>query len=313
MRKNDEKTQILLGEAKKTVLAIVMDQDGTVKGGDDPKYKKVDVAELLKKIARKNKYPAIITASGASALRSLSSMNNFYRQEKVSTPTFIGIGNGTALFRFDTIGRCEIYNHSLTLDEVKAIVTVWKKVYEASGIKEADLQPKGIKTFKKFMTTDWTGYVPQEYVDVFKLYNGRCFTEPIKVTVVFPSLEAEKQRPLVKKMQAALDGKFGKGKYLASRGDETFLHITHTFDVDPKLFALHTIMKDLKLTQEQVAIFGNMPLDNDRGLLIESRLPYTFTNSYFEKKDFRKPPFILPGSSESPVGSVYQTIDYLLF
>jgi hydroxymethylpyrimidine pyrophosphatase-like HAD family hydrolase len=306
MRKNDKKTQILLEKAKKTVLAFVMDQDGTVKGGDD-------VVELLKKIARKNKYPAIITASGASALRSISSMNDFYSQEKVLTPTFIGIGNGTALYRFDTSGRTEIYNHNLTLGEVKAIVTVWKKVYEVSGIKEADLQPKGIKTFKKFMTTDWTGYIPEKYIDIFKLYDGRCFTEPIKVTVVFPVLEVEKQRELVKKIQAALDRKFGKGKYLASRGDETFLHITHTFNVDPKLFALQTIMKELKLTKKQVIAFGDMPLDNDRGLLIESRLPYTFTNSYFEKKDFRKLPFILPGSSESPVGSVYQAIDYLLY
>ena len=128
----------------------------------------------------------IITASGASALKSFSSMNDFYSQEQVTIPTFIGIGNGTALYKFDKKGKSEIYNHGLSLEEVKVIIRVWENVYKTLGIKETDLQPKGIETFKKFAQTDWTGYVPKEYVDIFKQYEGRCFTEQIKVTVVFP-------------------------------------------------------------------------------------------------------------------------------
>jgi len=312
MSKDEEVVQKILEKAKKTVLAFVMDQDGTVKGGDDPKYKKVDVSELLKKISRKNKYPIIITASGASALKSFSSMNDFYSQEQVTIPTFIGIGNGTALYRFDRSGRTEIYNHGLTLKEVKMIIPVWENVYKTEGIIEVDLQSKGVETFKKFAQTNWIGYIPPEYVDIFKQYGGRCFTEQIKVTVVFPSWEPEKQRELVKKMQKVLDKQFGKNKYLASRGDDTFLHITHTFNIDPKLFALQTIMEKLGLTPKQVVAFGDLPLDNDRGLLVESKLPFTFTNKDYGRKNINTPPFILPGSSISPVGSVYQAIDYLL-
>ena len=135
MKKDSRKIKSLLKIAKETVLAIVMDQDGTVKGGDDPKYKKADVAELLKKIARAGKYPVIITASGVSALKSFSPLFDFYTQEKVSIPTFIGIGNGTALYRFDKKGRSEIYNHSLTLKEEKAILKVWQKIYKDLEIK----------------------------------------------------------------------------------------------------------------------------------------------------------------------------------
>lgn len=295
--------QKMLEKAKISVMALIMDQDGTVKGGDDPQYQKANVAELLQRIARAGKYPAIITASGASALKSFASLK---------TPAFIGIGNGTALYKFNTAGRSEIYNHGLTLNEVKAIVEVWQKVYKTLKITESQLQPKGLETFKKFTETDWTGYIPEEYLSVFKQYAGRCFTEQIKVTVVFPSWETEKQRDLVKKMQTELDKKFGENKYLASRGDETFLHITHAFEVDPKLFALKTIMKALKLTPKQVVSIGDLPLDNDKGLLIESKLPYTFTNRWLGKTDIQTPPFILPGSSESAVGSVYRAIEFLL-
>ena len=309
---HEEYARQMLKEAKLSIRALVMDQDGTVKGGDDPQYQKANVAELLQKIARAGKYPAIITASGASALKSFASLIDFYAQEKITIPTFIGIGNGTALYGFDRAGRSEIYNHGLTLREVKAIVEVWKNVYKTLRITETDLQPKGLETFKKFMETDWIGYIPEEYLVVFRQYGGRCFTEQIKVTVVFPSWETEKQRELVKKLQKELDKSFGKNKYLASRGDETFLHITHTFEVDPKLFALRTIMKELNLTPNEVVAFGDMPLDNDRGLLVESKLPYTFTNKYFDKPNIEKPPFILPESELTPIGSVYKAVEFLL-
>ncbi len=311
-QKHEQYAKKMLEKARATVLALVMDQDGTVKGGDDPAYKKANVAELLQKIARKNKYPVIITASGASALKSFVPLETFYSSEQISVPTFIGIGNGTALYRFDNSGRTEVYNHGLTLDEVKTIVEVWKQLYKTLGITEVDLQPKGLETFEKFMETDWTGYIPEEYLAVFRQYDGRCFTEKIKVTVVFPAWEEKRQRELVQKMQKALNRQLGENKYLASRGDDTFLHITHTFEVDPKLFALRTIMDSLNLKKENIVAFGDMPLDNDKGLLIDSGLPFTFSNRWFEKKDIRKPPYVLPGSSKSAVGSVYQAIDFLL-
>lgn len=313
MKKNLEQyAQIMLKRAKPTIKALVMDQDGTVKGGDDIKYKKANVSQLLQKIATAGKYPIIITASGASALKSFFPMKDFYSQRRIFIPTFIGIGNGAALYKFNTTGRSEIYNYGLTLNEVKAIIEVWKNLYETLDIRETDFQAKGIETFKKFMQTDWTGYIPEEYLSVSNQYDGQCFAEKIKVTVVFPNWQEKKQRTLVGKFQAELDNTFGRKKYLASRGDDTFLHITNTFKIDPKLYALQKIMSELNLKKENVAVFGDMPLDNDKGILIESRLPYTFTNQYFNNKNKNSPPFLLPGSVLSSVGSVYQAIDYLL-
>ena len=302
----------ILSEAKLKLKAIVMDQDGTVKGGRNPKYSEADVVRLVQKIAKAGIYPVIITASGASALKSLSSMNNFYTQKQYSTSTYISIGNGSALYRYNTGGRIKIYNRELTLDEEIAIIRIWENVYGTLGVKVKDLQQKGIETLKRFIMTDWTGYIPPKYVELFKQYGGRCFTEPVKVTVVFPVWEEERQRELVKQMQMKLDNQLGKNKYVAMRGDDTFLHINHSFNVDPKLFALRTVMKELSLHAKNIVALGDLPLDNDRGLLVESRLPYTFTNHEFGKHNLNKPPYILPDSAVSPVGSVYEAIDYLL-
>ena len=302
-----------LKKAKDHVKAIVMDQDGTVKGGPDPLYKKANVAELLQKIALSHKYPAIITASGASALKSYDELCGFYSQQLDTPPAFIGIGNGAALYRFDAQGRKEIYNHGLTLDEINQILSVWEKLYQDLGIREVDLQPKGIETFKNFMQTDWIGYIPTDYLEIFKGYNGRCFTEPIKVTVVFPIWDAVRQRQLVKKMQEALDKQIGENKLVAKRGDDTFLHISHAFEVDPKLYALRKIMEDLHLSGNQVVAFGDMPNDNDKGLLVDSGLPFTFTNdSKYQSEDPEKPPYPLPDSDMSPVKSVHDAVNFLL-
>ena len=273
-----------LQKAKKSFKAIVMDRDGTIKEEDNSKYRNIDVLLLLKKIVEKNKYPVIITGSGASALKSFTSLINYYRQEKNTNPTYIGIGNGMALYKFDQKGRSELYNHALTLREIKLIVEVWRKVYAELKIQESDLQQKGLVTFRKFMETDWTGYIPEEYLSVFRHYNGQCFTEEIKVTVVFPAWDETRQRKLVRILQKSLDKTLGKGLYFVSRGDDMFMHINRALKIDPKLFALQGIMTELGLNKNQVITFGDMPLDNDKGLLIDGKLPFTFTNRFFNKK-----------------------------
>lgn len=301
--------QEILEKAKSTVTAFAMDQDGTIKGSD---YKEANPLELIQKIARKGKYPSVITASGVTALKSFSSLEKFYSDEDIDVPAFVGVGNGAALYRFDKNGRQEIYNNELAIDEIKAIIKVWEKTYDSLAVKESDLQSKGLETFRKFIDTNWEGAIPEEYLDVFKKYDGKCFTEKIKATVVFPKWGDEKQRELVLKMQEALDQNLGLNKYAAVRGDDIFLHITKAFDVDSKLFALRKIMEELKLKDENVAVFGDMPFDNDKGLLIESGLPFSFTNRDFEKESLEKPPHVLPGSKELQVSSVYKAIDYLL-
>ena len=302
----------ILKQAKEVVRAIIMDQDGTIKGGNDHVYQKANIQDLLRKIARAGKHPAIITASGASALKSLSSICDFYAHKPILPSMYIGIGNGMALYRFDKKGKTKIYHHGLSINEEKFIMMVWQELCKTLGVKESDIQLQGIETFKKFIRTDWAGYIPSEYLKLCRQYGGQCFTELIKVTIVLPAWDAEKQRRLVKQMQLSLNVKKGKNKYIALRGDGIYMHVTRFFDIDPKLFALRTIMKELNLMSHQVAVFGDLPLDNDRGLLVESELPYAFTNNEFGKYNVNKPPYIIPGSSISPVGSVYKIINYLL-
>jgi len=309
-QEHEEYSQEILKKAKSSVKLIAMDQDGTVKGGNDEKYKKANVSELLIKIARKNICPMIITASGVTALKSFLSLTDFYNKENCNIPIFISIGNGNALYKFDKNGKKEIYNKRLKIEEVKNILKIYEEVY--LNIKEEELQTKGIDNFKSFINNDWNGYIPNDYVELFKKYNGRCFCEEIKVTFVFPKWNEKEQRELAKEFQKKLDDRLGKGKYLASRGDDVYLHITHTFEIDPKLFALHKVINYLGLAKENVVTFGDLPFDNDNGILIKSELPYTFTNSFFDKKIIDKPPYILKGSEKFSVGSVHLAIEYLI-
>lgn len=309
-QEHEEFCKSILNEIKGKIKLIAMDQDGTVKGGNDERYKKANVSDLLINIAKKGIYPMIITASGVTALKSFSSLNEFYNKEKCKTPIFISIGNGNALYIFDLSGRKELYNKRLKLDEVKNILKVYEEIY--SNINERELQEKGIETFKSFINNDWKGYIPEEYVEEFKKYNGKCFCEEIKVTVIFPKWTEERQRELVKEFQKRLDEKFEKGKYLVSRGDDTYMHVTNTFEIDPKLYTLNKIKDYLKLNNEEVITIGDLPFDNDKGILVLSKLPYTFTNSYFDKKEINKPPYILPGSEKSGVESVHLAIKYLI-
>ncbi len=301
-----------LAEAKLEIKAIVMDLDGTIRGGRKPKYSDVDVVRLLQKISKTGKYPIIITASGASALRTFSLVTDLYALARIITPMYVGIGDGAALYKFAVNGRNQIYSHELSLDEEKSIIQVWQESYGSSGVKESDLQPKGIKKFNQLLRTDWIGYIPPEFILLGKQFGGQCFAEPIKVSVVFPAWDESRQRALVSNFQHALDKRFGGNTYVVTRGDDTFLHVTLSFKIDSKLFAMQTIIKELQLHRKNVVVFGDMPLDNDKGLLIDSRLPYTFTNHEYRKHNFNKPPYILPDSALSPVGSVYKAIDYLL-
>lgn len=307
---NDKKIK----EIKKSFKAIVMDQDGTLKGGNDSKYKNTDILSLIKRIVLKNKYPVVITGSGASALKSFTPLINFYQKNKNFKyfSTYLGIGNGTSLYRINHRGLVEIYSNILTLDEIKSIIEVWEMVYIKLKIKESDLKQKGLSNFKNFIKIDWNDFIPKDYLSIFKKYNGRCFTEKVKVTVVFPEWDEFKQRKLVKKIQIELDSILGEGLYVVTRGDDIYMHINKAFKIDPKLYALNRIMKDLNLNKNQVVVFGDMPLDNDKGILVDSELPFTFTNQIFVKKNQEKPPFFLPNSSLSPVGSVHKAIDYLL-
>ncbi|MCX6727030.1 MAG: HAD hydrolase family protein, partial [Candidatus Shapirobacteria bacterium] len=260
----------VLEKAKNTVKAFVFDFDGTLKSSAEPECNPI---ELIEKILAAGKNVGIVTASGASALMGLGKqMKNGY----------LGIANGTALYKIDDRGLTEIYKYPVKTEDISVILDAWKKVIKENDIKETDLVEKGLNTFREFFVKDWGEYIPKNMIDMAKEYNGRCFVENMKITLVMPKKEVFSQEKFVALMQMELDKSFGTGKYIIDMGDTTFAHVTIFPGMVPKLSALKRIQKELGLRDDEITTFGDMPNGNDKGLLIDSKLPYTFTNKFVE-------------------------------
>lgn len=300
----------VLKRAKSSVKAYIFDYDGTIKSSSEPESLPLD---LIKKIVLKNKFVGIITASGASALNGLAKQiiklnfkNHFLNQ------IYLGVANGVALYKLDGFKKHELYSYPLTMNEANYILKAWQKAVRKNKLKDTDLTEKGLITFKEFLKKDWNGYISNERIKLSVKFSGKIFIEELKISLVMPKNQKFSQKRFIGIIQDEIDNLLGSGKFIVERGDTVFAHITHKPNMSPKLFALKKIMAELKLKNEEVAVFGDMPFDNDKGLLIDSHLPYTFTNRYFYKENIDLPPFILPKSELSPVGSVYKAVDYLL-
>lgn len=298
-------TKIKLAEAKPLVKLFGLDYDGTV--SDSANYKLPQVFALVERILAKGKSVAFITARAATALKILAPpLQEILVKKNTSTPNFIAGGNGTTLYEVEKDQLVEIYNHGLELPQILKAVEVGRKVYEKLKISNTDLAEKGLETFRKFLQENWGNYIPVEIIDVCRPYNGEIFTEQAKVTFVLP-----KDKFLHEQLATELNQELGE-EYRAVAGDDTYIHITKKLEEDSKIVAIKTILKLIGLEKNQVATFGDMPNDNDKGLL---SFPYSFTNSeeFIKiKDDPRKPPFILIDSNSTPVARVYQAIDYLL-
>ena len=300
----------VLKKIKPKVGAFVFDVDGTIKSSSEPECLPL---ELIKKIVSSGKFAAIITASGVSALEGLAGpIGKLISENNYSIPVYFGVANGVALYRLDHQGRHELYNYSLKIKEIKNILKAWGIVMKANKIKDADLVERGLITFNEFLKKDWGKYIPGNYLSLSGKFAGKCFVEKLKATLVMPKNEVFSQGKFVMVMQEQIDKVAGRGKYIIEMGDTTFAHVTQRPGMAPKLFALKRIIRELKLKKEQILTFGDMPFGNDRGLLVDSRLPYTFTNKDLDKSNITNPPFILPESEQTPIESVYRAVDFLL-
>lgn len=308
--KQEKYCQAVLKKIKPKVKAFVFDVDGTIKSSSEPDLKPL---ELIEKIVLNGKFVGIITASGVSALGGLAEpIVKLISEKNYSIPIYFGVANGVALYRLDNRGRHELYNYSLKIKEINSILKAWKIVMKKNKIKDTDLVEKGLITFNEFLKKDWGEYIPSSYLSLSEKFAGKCFIERLKATFVMPKDEVLSQEKFVAIMQKQIDKITGRGKYIIDMGDTTFAHVTQRPSMIPKLFALKRIMKELKLKKEQILTFGDMPFGNDKGLLIDNHLPYTFTNKYFTKANIKKPPFVLPKSEITPIGSVYKAVEFLL-
>lgn len=307
-------TQQKLNAIKKNIVCIIFDYDGTLQSSLEKKYDHKTALYLIREIIEKGKIPVIITARGATALQIFEKSILALSSLDKTIPIFLGLGNGTALYRFSQGKKETVYNYGLKSSEIRQIISVWKKVYKDFGFRDFDLHPQGLETFRQFLKENWVSYIPTNIFNICKKYNGRCFTENAKVTIVLPK-DTQKHSLILSTIEKELNKKFAahKKKYQVRRGDLIYAHITHTFDIDPKLYALQSVMEKLKLSKNQVAVFGDMPQDNDKGFLVDSGLPYAFTNDpTFTKKDIGTSPYILSNSKTSPVEAVYKAITFLL-
>jgi len=300
----------MLNNIKSKIKAFVFDFDGTIKSSKEPECLPL---ELIKKIIINNKSVGIVTASGVSALSGLAEqIIKLCIENDFTVPVYLGIANGMALYKLSNKGKEELYNYSISFDDTKKIIEVWKKVFNNIGLKDIDLMENGINTFKEFLVKDWGKYIPSEFLSLSKEYGGKCFVEKLKSTLVMPKNDVVLQDKFIALIQEELDNCFGKEKFIIDMGDDVFAHVTKRPNMAPKLFALKRIIKELDLKNDQIVTFGDMPFGNDRGLLIDSGLPYTFTNKSVGEKESNTPPFVLPGSELSPVANVYKAVDSLL-
>ncbi len=292
-------TQENLLQAKKTVKLFAMDYDGTLADGEH--YHREDAINLIESILKANKTPAFITARAATAVKTfVPPLQDFYVKYPNSTATYIGGGNGTVLYKLDSKGLEKIYNHGLSLEEIKTIVSVWEK-YAEQHLPQNDLSEKGLTTFIKFYGEDWQDLIPNEILEIGKVYNGRIFTEEAKVTFVFPQ-DISTHEKIVSDMRELLGNNFS-----ISAGDKDFCHITKALKEDGKMVAVKTVLELMDLKENEVATFGDMPHGNDKGLL---SFPYSFTN-YLDHVS-QTPPYILAEDNLPPVGRVYKAIKFLI-
>jgi hydroxymethylpyrimidine pyrophosphatase-like HAD family hydrolase len=297
--------KLKLKEAKPTVKLFGLDYDGTLSDGEN--FKLPQVFGLAEKILNKNKSIAFITARAATAIKILvPPLKELIDGKNISFPNYIAGGNGTTLYKVAKDGLKEIYNHGLNLAEIKKAVDAWKKIYEKNSIMDNMLTLKGLETFRKFLQDDWEGYIPSDIIDICRPYDGKIFTEEAKVTFVLPQ-----DKNLHKKLIAEVNSELSDGLN-AVAGDETYVHITKKLHEDSKKVAIKKILELSNLNAKEVATFGDMPLDNDAGLL---SLPFSFTNSqeFIKRKEkLEEPPYFLSYEGLSPVANIYKAIEYLI-
>lgn len=266
-----------LNEIKNKVKLYVFDYDGTIYDIKDKKFGHKKAFSLIKKVLLKNNFCLILTARCASFNNlHIKNFEEVYKYNQNIKPVFIGGGNGSVLYKYSSDGLSKIYDNGLSFVETKTIMQLGIKIYHDLGIKIKDLNKLGIKIHRTFLKKNWQKLIPHIFMKENKLYKGICFSEEAKVAFVLPN-DIKIHKKIVDLFKKITEQNLGN-KYSVVKGDDVFLQISHSFKIDPKLNALKTVIKKLKLNNEQVAVFGNMPNGNDKGILIDSKLPHVFTN-----------------------------------
>ncbi len=295
-------------EIKNKVKLYVFDYDGTIFDIKDKNFDHKKAFLLIKKVLLKNNSCLILSARCSSFIDlHIENFKKIYKNNQNIKPMFIGGGNGSILYKYSNKGFIKIYDNGLTFEEAKKIMKLGKKIYEDFEISIIDLNGLGIKIHKSFLKKSWLKLISNNFIKENKLYKGICFSEEAKVAFVLPN-NIKSHKRIINLLRNKISQNLNN-KYSVVKGDDVFLQISRSSKIDSKLYALKIIMKNLNLKNEQVAVFGNMPEDNDKGILIESKLPYTFTNQKSIKKN---PPYLISFKNQSPVHTIHTIINLCL-
>lgn len=294
---------------KPQMKLIATDYDETLRSRVYPKFTDIRAIELIKKIL--TCYPVIIiTARGATAIKTFLPHFSQMSQQTQSCRFFLGGGNGRTFYELTNGHPKQIYDHGLTPKDIKSILEIYNDVVEKLNIHLDTLHIKGLDTYRKIISQSWDGFIPSKVLDLCRNYEGQVFTEMVKVGLV-RVLDDRRNHALISQLSATLDREY-PNQFQVIEGDVD-IHIMKKLPEDGKVTAVKTVIALLGINPKHVAVFGDLPEGNDRELLIN--FPYSFTNAvdFCQKKaNPESPPYLLPGALDSPIGSVHQAIEFLI-
>lgn len=309
MNRKEKFTQQKLEEIKLKLMLIATDYDETLRSRVYTDFSDDRAVDLIKKILT-HYVVLIITARGVTAIKILLPLLSQNTKQSSRHRFFLGTGNGRILYEVTDKHLKEIYNHGLTVLDIKSILEVYEKVFNQLKIKKKELLSKGLETYQSIISQLGNDDGPREIFKQCFKYDGRVFTEKAKVGLVQIKDETRNNR-LISHLSHFLQREH-PDKFQVIKGDID-IHIVKKLPEDGKVTAAKKVIGLLGIKLNQVAVFGDLPNGNDKEIL--TSFPFSFTNAidfHRKKADPTSSPFLLPGALESPIGSVHTAIHFLL-
>ncbi|MCA9371631.1 HAD hydrolase family protein [Candidatus Woesebacteria bacterium] len=315
------RTSTMLNRAKKDLKLFALDYDGTLVASGSDLYTIDSAKSCMQEIINHFASLVIISARAATGYQILVPVLQKLLQPVDRSPhVYFAGGNGTMMYRIFPKKTERIYCHNIPLEIVQQIIQEVNRIYKEEHIEANKLNSNGLRMFLQMKAQSWDKIINPQVLSASRPYPW-CFAEDVKISIVLPQTIKQHSALLDKLVQIIKNLEQTHDIHLQiSRGDETFAHITRSFEgKDPKLAALEHVMAELVLNDNQVVVIGDMPDGNDKGILVDSDFPYTFTNSQKHQIPqgvfLSKPYPLLDRYSDQqlhPIETVYRAIHFLL-
>jgi hydroxymethylpyrimidine pyrophosphatase-like HAD family hydrolase len=296
--------------AKRTgVSLIASDIDWTLRDPTDPVYNFQAVQKLCLTVLQKKVTILLITGRDASLRKDfVPDMITLLRKHHVETSMYTGCANGISLY--EICNKCirTIYEHPLLESNIDQIVKIIKETQVSYELTPRDFQQRGISTFQSFLLSDWKTIIPKKYIQKAKPLNGSIFIEPSQLSFVLPKSRLA-CASFINKIKKSLPNIF------CVQSDLEFGHISLSKSptgqrIADKSSTLEYVRKKLRIGSRHLTVFGGALDQIDRKML--HQYPFSFTNQQkYRPAIHRDPPYKLTGK-QSPVGLVYEAIQYIV-